>query len=79
MLHGARDLATLFGEEGDPSFGYSMPRFPSPRSLRVKPPGFIGTTKAMRRPSRRHDRDCRQGHYAYSKIPLGTSSGNPDS
>ena len=28
-----------------------MPRFPSPGSLRVKFPGFIGTTKALRLPA----------------------------
>jgi len=31
--------------------GYSMPRFPSPGSLRVKFPGFIGTIKALRLPA----------------------------
>ncbi len=33
--------------------GYSMPRFPSPGSLRVKFPGFFGTIKALRLPAGR--------------------------
>ena len=31
--------------------GYSVPRFPSPGSLRVKFPGFVGTIKALRLPA----------------------------
>ena len=31
--------------------GYSMPRFPSPGSVQVKFPGFLGTIKALRLPA----------------------------